>query len=97
MELTDIATLIGLGIAIQFIAAILGPGVLRFASVLLFLAAGGVAAYLVHLGLNEQYAGIGADTFELATKFGGIALALAITHFVMRGWFRAMARASQAA
>ena len=85
-----------LAVLVQFVAAILGPRALHVVSVLLILAAAGVAAYLGNIALSSEFAGEGADAREAATNFGFIAVFATLSHFAMRGFFRCMARASQA-
>lgn len=96
MEYGEILCVVLLGALIQFVAAILGPKMLNFASILLILAAAGAAAYLVHLALNAQFAGIGADAQALAINFGTIAALFVVGHYFMRWLFRCMARCSHA-
>ena len=81
---------------LQFVAAILGPRALKVVSILLILAAAGVAVYLGNLALNSEFAGEGADARDMATNFGAIAVLAIIGYFAMRGFFRCMARGCQA-
>lgn len=85
-----------LAVLVQFVAAILGPRALHAASMLLILAAAGVAVYLGNIALGTEFAGEGADAQEAATNFGLIAVLAIVSHFALRGVFRCMARASQA-
>ncbi len=96
MEYGEIISIALLGAVIQFVAAILGPKVLNFASILLILAAAGVAAYLVSVALNAQFAGIGADAQSLAINFGVLAGLFMAAHYGMRSLFQCMARCSAA-
>jgi hypothetical protein len=96
MEYGEIACLVGFGVLVQFVAAILGPRVLTFVSALLFLAAAGAAIYLIYLALNAEFAGVGADAQELALDFGIIAFLYLLGHYFVRGLFRRMARYSHA-
>jgi hypothetical protein len=96
MELNEVACVVALGVLVQFVAAILGPRVLTAASLLMILGAAAVAGYLVYEAVGANFAGIGQDAQALATVFGGIAVGLIITHFIMRALFRGMARMSQA-
>jgi hypothetical protein len=81
-------------IVLQFIAAIIGPGALKFVSVLSILAAAGMAAYAFYLGQITPYPGEKTDSFEHALQFGIVAGVLLVTHLFIRGMFRCMARAS---
>ena len=85
-----------LAVLVQFVAAILGPRALKVVSILLILAAAGVAVHLGNLALNTEFAGEGADARDMATNFGAIAVVATLAYFAMRGLFRCMARASQA-
>ncbi len=96
LGLQELATIGALTVLIQFVAAILGPRALHLVSVLIILAAAGVAAYLGSLALNAEFAGEGAEAYEAATSFGLIAVFAILSHFAMRGFFKRMARASQA-
>ena len=94
MEFGEILGIVLLGAVIQFVAAILGPKVLNFASILLVLAAAGAVAYLCFAAFNAQFAGIGADAQSMAVEFGTIAALLIATHCSMRWLFQCMARCS---
>jgi hypothetical protein len=83
-------------VALQFIAAIIGPGALKFVSVLAILGAVGMAAYAFYLGYINPYPGEQTDYFEHALQFGIVGGVLLVTHWIIRGLFRAMARASAA-
>ena len=96
MGLNEVLFVAAVAILVQFVAAILGPRALHIASVLIILAAGGLALYLANLALNADFAGPGADARDAATNFGLVAVAVTAGHFLMRGLFRCMARASHA-
>lgn len=83
-------------VALQFIAAIIGPGALKFVSVLAILGAGGMAAFAFYLAQTTPYPGEQTDNFEHALQFGIVAVVLLVTHLIIRAMFRSMARASAA-
>lgn len=83
-------------VLLQFIAAIIGPGALKFVSVLSILAAAGLAGYAFYLGQTTPYPGEQTDSFEHAMQFGIVAVVLLFTHLIISGLFKAMARASAA-
>ena len=57
MGLNEVLFVAAVAILVQFVAAILGPRALHIASVLIILAAGGLALYLANLALNADFAG----------------------------------------
>jgi hypothetical protein len=83
-------------VALQFVAAIIGPGTLKFVSTLAVLAAAGLAGYAFYLSQTTAYPGEQGDNLHHAIQFGGVAVALLVSHLIIRGLFRAMARASHA-
>jgi len=96
MEIVEIVSLALMGIAIQFVAAILGPGVLRFASILLVGISLAIAAYLAYMTVTAQFAGVGQDAMSLGINFAVLGALLWVGHLLMRKWFMAMARAARA-
>ncbi len=83
-------------VVLQFIAAIIGPGALKFVSYLSILAAVGLAGYAFYIGRTTPYPGEQTDSFEHALQFGIVAVVLLVTHIIISALFRAMARASTA-
>ena len=83
-------------VVLQVIAAIIGPGALKFVSVLSILGAAGLAGYAFYIGQTTPYPGEQTDSFEHALQFGIVAVVLLVAHVVISGLFRAMARASAA-
>jgi hypothetical protein len=81
-------------VVLQFIAAIIGPGALKFVSVLSILGAVGLAGYAFYIGQTTPYPGEQTDSFEHALQFGIVAVVLLVAHVVISGLFRSMARAS---
>ncbi|MDO9382199.1 MAG: hypothetical protein Q7T86_04980 [Hyphomicrobiaceae bacterium] len=81
-------------VVLQFIAAIIGPGALKFVSVLSILGAAGLAGYALYIGQTTPYPGEQTDSFEHALQFGIVAVVLLVTHLIISGLFRSMARAS---
>lgn len=94
--LDDILMIGGAIVALQFLAAIIGPGALKFVSVLAILAAAGLAAYAFYLSQTTAYPGEAQDGIEHAIQFGVMAIGLLLSHLVIRGLFKSMARASVA-
>jgi hypothetical protein len=94
--LNELACVAALTLLIQFVASILGPRVLQVFSLLLILAAAGVAVYYGNIALETQFAGEGADARDTATNFGLLAVIATIGHFFMRCLFGWMARVSHA-
>jgi hypothetical protein len=83
-------------VVLQFLAAIIGPGALKFVSVLAILAAAGLAGYAFYISQTTAFPGEAQDAFDHSVQFAGVAVALFVTHLIIRGMFRAMARASAA-
>lgn len=95
-ELDQIVVVFGAIVALQFLAAIIGPGALRFVSSLAVLAAAGLAAYTFYLSQVTESPGMAQDGVIHAAQFAAAAVGLLITYYIIRGLFKAMARASVA-
>lgn len=83
-------------IGVQFLAAIIGPGVLKFITVLSALGAFGLAAYTFILSQNSAYPSDAQEGVYHAAEFAVLGLAVIIAYFILRTLFRALARASAA-
>jgi hypothetical protein len=94
--LGEIAFAVGLGLLLQFLAAILGPTPLKVTTALLVLAAIAGAAVVGYVGFQSGSAGILHDAIVNVVSFGLIAVALWLGNTFMKRWFMAMARAARA-
>jgi hypothetical protein len=95
-DLDQLIVIVATIVALQFIAAIIGPGALKFVSGLAILAAVGLAGFALYQHITIPYPGESSDSLEYAMQFGVIAVLLLVSHLIIRGMFRAMARASAA-
>lgn len=93
-DLDQLIVIVTAIVAVQFIAAIIGPGALKFVSGLAILAALALAGFALYQHFNIPFPGESADNLEYALQFGIIAAVLLVSHWIISCLFRAMARAS---
>lgn len=95
-DLDQLIVIVAAVITLQFIAAIIGPGALKFVSSLAILGSLGLAGFALYQHLTIPFPGESSDNLEYAIQFGSIAAILLVTHWIISCLFRAMARASAA-